>query len=289
LTVGGFYALIALGYTMVYGIVRLINFAHGDIYAFSAFIGLTVLSILGMTVQTSPLRAVGIAFGVSALLTGLLALLLFQVAYRKLLRASRLSILISALGASLAIEYGLRAGYGPGFLVYPLLFPRVGPALGPIQISWLQMILFGLSVLLMSGLYLLVYRTSLGRAMRALAINQDAARLMGINVDGVIAATFVLGAVLASAAGLMSGIYYTQINFLMGFLLGLKAFTAAVLGGIGNVLGAAVGGFLIGIIETLAAGYISSRWKDVVAFVILILVLVFRPRGILGERVVEKM
>ena len=288
LTVGAFYALIALGYTMVYGIIRLINFAHGDIYAVGAFLGLSLFGLLAVLHVGSPVLETLIALIVSMGATGLLGVLLYRVAYRPLLHA-RLSILISAIGASLTLEYGLFLIYSPSFLVYPHLFGRAGPSWGSIQVSWLQVLIFASSMVLMAALYLLVHRTKVGMAMRALAINQDAARLMGIDVDRVIALTFFLGSVLAAFAGVFTGLYYSQISFLMGFLLGLKAFTAAVLGGIGNIPGAVLGGFLLGVLESLAAGYFSSRWKDVFAFAILIIILVVRPRGLLGERVVERM
>ena len=288
LTVGAFYALIALGYTMVYGIIRLINFAHGDIYAVGAFLGLSLFGLLAVLHVGNPVLATLFALIVSMGATGLLGVLLYRAAYRPLLHA-RLSILISAIGASLTLEYGLFLIYSPSFLVYPHLFGRAGPSWGSIQVSWLQVLIFASSMVLMAALYLLVHRTKVGMAMRALAINQDAARLMGIDVDRVIALTFFLGSVLAAFAGVFTGLYYSQISFLMGFLLGLKAFTAAVLGGIGNIPGAVLGGFLLGVLESLAAGYFSSRWKDVFAFAILIIILVVRPRGLLGERVVERM
>jgi branched-chain amino acid transport system permease protein len=288
LTVGAFYALIALGYTMVYGIIRLINFAHGDIYAVGAFVGLSLYGLLAVLHIENPVLTTFLALVVSMGCTGLLGMLLYRVAYRPLLHA-RLSILISAIGASLTLEYGLFLIYSPSFLVYPHLFGRAGPSLGTVQISWLQAFIFVSSIVLMGSLYVLVHRTKIGMAMRALAINQDAARLMGIDVNRVIALTFFLGSTLAAFAGVLTGLYYSQISFLMGFLVGLKAFTAAVLGGIGNIPGAVLGGFLLGILEGLAAGYFSSRWKDVVAFGILIIILVVRPRGLLGERVVERM
>ena len=288
LTVGAFYALIALGYTMVYGIIRLINFAHGDIYAVGAFLGLSVFGLLAVLHVGNGVLATLLALIVSMGATGLLGVLLYRAAYRPLLHA-RLSILISAIGASLTLEYGLFLIYSPSFLVYPHLFGRAGPSWGSIQVSWLQVLIFVSSMVLMGALYLLVHRTKVGMAMRALAINQDAARLMGIDVDRVIALTFFLGSVLAAFAGVFTGLYYSQISFLMGFLLGLKAFTAAVLGGIGNIPGAVLGGFLLGVLESLAAGYFSSRWKDVFAFAILIIILVVRPRGLLGERVVVRM
>jgi branched-chain amino acid transport system permease protein len=288
LTVGAFYALIALGYTMVYGIIRLINFAHGDVYAVGAFLGLSTFGLLSVLGIQHPILTTILALIVSMGLTGLLGTILYRVAYRPLLHA-RLSILISAIGASLTLEYSLLLIYSPSFLVYPHLFGRAGPHFAGIDVTWLQVVIFLSSIVLMAALYTIVHRTKIGMAMRALAINQDAARLMGVNVNRVIGMTFFLGSALASFAGVLTGLYYSQISFLMGFLIGLKAFTAAVLGGIGNIPGAVVGGFLLGILESLAAGYYSSRWKDVVAFAILIIILVVRPRGLLGERVVERM
>ncbi len=288
LTVGAFYALIALGYTMVYGIIRLINFAHGDIYAVGAFLGLSTYGLLRLLHVDNPILTTLLGLVVSMGCTGLLGMLVYRVAYRPLLHA-RLSILISAIGASLTLEYGLFLIYSPSFLVYPHLFDSPGMALGDISVSGLQIIIFVSGLVLMTALYVVVHRTKIGMAMRALAINQDAARLMGIDVNRVIAVTFFLGSTLAAFDGVLTGLYYSQISFLMGFLIGLKAFTAAVLGGIGNIPGAVVGGFLLGVLEGLAAGYFSSRWKDVVAFGILIVILVVRPRGLLGERVVERM
>jgi branched-chain amino acid transport system permease protein len=288
LTVGAFYALIALGYTMVYGIIRLINFAHGDVYAVGAFLGFSTFGLLSVLRIQNPILTTVLALLVSMGATGLLGTVLYRAAYRPLLHA-RLSILISAIGASLTLEYGLLLIYSPSFLVYPHLFGRAGPSFAGVTVTWLQVVIFASSIVLMAALYFVVNRTKTGMAMRALAINQDAARLMGINVNRVISTTFFLGSTLASFAGVLTGLYYSQISFLMGFLIGLKAFTAAVLGGIGNIPGAVVGGFVLGILESLAAGYYSSRWKDVVAFAILIIILVVRPRGLLGERVVERM
>jgi branched-chain amino acid transport system permease protein len=272
----------------VYGIIRLINFAHGDVYAVGAFLGLSTFGLLSVLGIQHPILTTILALIVSMGLTGLLGTILYRVAYRPLLHA-RLSILISAIGASLTLEYSLLLIYSPSFLVYPHLFGRAGPHFAGIDVTWLQVVIFLSSIVLMAALYTIVHRTKIGMAMRALAINQDAARLMGVNVNRVIGMTFFLGSALASFAGVLTGLYYSQISFLMGFLIGLKAFTAAVLGGIGNIPGAVVGGFLLGILESLAAGYYSSRWKDVVAFAILIIILVVRPRGLLGERVVERM
>ncbi len=289
LTIGSFYALVALGYTMIYGIIRLINFAHGDLFMVGAFAGWFVVGIaagMHLPVAVQLLLALLIAM----LAVGLLAMGIERVAYQPLLKASRLSILITALGVSLALENGAMIAFGAGFDTFP---PNILPLSGfqflGAQVGDVQLAMFVLSVVLMVGLYLFVQYTPVGTAMRALSFDQDAARLMGINVEGVVLITFLLGGSLAAASGVMMGLYYTQINFMMGFLMGLRAFTAAVLGGISNIPGAMVGGLLIGVLQSLAAGYISSQWQDVIVFAVLILVLVFKPTGIFGERVVERM
>jgi branched-chain amino acid transport system permease protein len=288
LTIGAFYALVALGYTMVYGIIRLINFAHGDIFMAGAFIGWTVLvTLLGM--HWALAAALFAALAVALIGSGALGVLIDRVAYQPLLAAPRLSILITALGVSLALENGVLLLYGPGFLTYPHLLSTAGFAIGGVEISWAQTAMFVISLFLMFALHIFVHRTTIGTAMRALAVDQDAARLMGIDVERIIQLTFFIGSFLAAAAGVMEGLYYTQISFYMGFLLGLRAFTAAVLGGIGNIPGAMAGGLLIGLLEAFSAGYLSSRWTDVFVFLVLIGVLVVKPTGLFGERVVERM
>lgn len=287
LTIGAFLSLIALGYTMVYGIVRLINFAHGDLFMVGSFIGYTVLTAVAVR-HTLLVVLVVLALVAGMVGTGLLGVAIEKVAYQPLLKASRLSILISALGASLALEEGARIIFGAGFSSYPHVLPTAGFGLAGARITFVQVAMFVISVLLMVGLYLLVHRTAVGTAMRALAMDRDAARLMGIDVERVIVLTFFLGSVLAGAAGVMEGLYYTQINFIMGFLVGLRAFTAAVLGGIGNIPGAMVAGLLIGLLQSFSAGYFSARWTDALVFLVLILVLVVRPTGLFGERVVER-
>jgi branched-chain amino acid transport system permease protein len=288
LTIGAFYSLVALGYTMVYGIIRLINFAHGDVFMVGAFVGWTVLTWLAGT-DVPLAAALALALVVSLVFTGLLGVLIDRVAYQPLLNAPRLSILITALGVSLALENGVLLLYGPGFLTYPQLTTEAGFEVVGVQVTFAQIGIIAISFLLMLGLYLFIHRTYIGTAMRALAVDQDAARLMGINVERVIQITFFLGSFLAAAAGVMEGIYYTQISFYMGFLLGLRAFTAAVLGGIGNIPGAMAGGLMIGLLEAYAAGYISSQWTDVFVFLVLIGVLVVKPTGLFGERVVARM
>jgi branched-chain amino acid transport system permease protein len=288
LTTGSFYALIALGYTMVYGIVRLINFAHGDIFMVGAFLGWTVLSALAamhMPWGIALLLAVLLAMA----LTGGIGVVIERFAYQPLLSAPRVSILITALGVSLALENGVLLIYGPGFETYPHLVSTAGFVIGGAQISYVQIGIIFCSLALMAALYLFVHRTFMGTAMRALAVDRDAARLMGIDVERVIQTTFFVGSALAAVAGVMEGLYYTEINFFMGFIVGLRAFTAAVLGGIGNIPGAMAGGLIIGLLEAFSAGYVSSRWTDVIVFAVLIGTLVIKPTGLFGERVVERM
>ncbi|GAB0119960.1 branched-chain amino acid ABC transporter permease [Acidisoma sp. 7E03] len=288
LTTGSFYALIALGYTIVYGIVRLINFAHGDIFMVGAFVGWTLLSVLAASHLPWGI-GLFLAALLSMLITGGLGVVVERFAYQPLLAAPPLSILITALGVSLALENGVLLLFGAGFKTYPHLISMAGFSIAGAQISNIQVGIIILSFLLMGALYLFVHHTFIGTAMRALAVDRDAARLMGINVERVIQITFFLGSALAAAAGVMEGLYYTQISFFMGFLVGLRAFTAAVLGGIGNIPGAMVGGLIIGLLESFSAGYVSSRWTDVIVFLVLIGTLVVKPTGIFGERVVERM
>ncbi len=289
LTVGSFYALVALGYTIVYGIIRLINFAQGDLSMIGAFLGWTLLVSYG--VQYLPLfPALVIAFVVPMIGTALVNLAILEVAYKPLLNRSLLAILISALGMSLVLSNGAEWKWGPAIEAYPpSLLPSTGTFLGPVHVTYVQIALVLVSLLLMSGLVAFVQGTTLGTAMRALAVDHDAARLMGINVNQVIRLAFVLGAMLAAASGVMLGLYYVQIQFTLGFLLGLRAFTAAVLGGIGNIPGAMAGGMLIGLLESYTTGYISGKWEDVIVFGVLITVLIIKPTGLFGERVAVRM
>jgi len=296
LTTGSVYALVALGYTMVYGIIRLINFAHGDLYMVGAFVGFTLLDQIGSHLGSlNSFLLVPLAFIVPMATVGILGVVIERVAYRPLRRAPRLSPLITAIGVSLALETGALIIWGATFQVFPSILPSTVWDLSGVVISSTQVVIFVLTIALMAVLYLFVQRTMLGKAMRAIAIDQDTARLMGINVDSVISLTFFIGSMLGASAGIMAGIYYTSIDFNMGFIIGLKAFTAAVIGGIGNIPGAMLGGYVLGLLE---AGWLifgpylnipnSSSWRDVFVFAILILVLVFRPTGILGEHIVEK-
>lgn len=289
MTIGSFYALIALGYTLVYGIVRLINFPHGDLGAVGSFVGLTVLVAL-LAQGSFVIPAVAAAFVAAMVATPLLMVGVLKLVYRPMLkRKAMLGLMIVALGVSMAIENTLQLTFGAAPVAYPHVLSSAALPISGVRITYTQIVLFGASVLLMALLAWLVMGTKLGLAMRALAVDHDAARLMGINVDRTITLAFAIGATLAAASGVMIGLYYTQVNFLMGFTLGLKAFTAAVIGGIGNIPGAMVGGFLIGMLEALCAGYISGRWQDVVVFAALIFTLVVRPMGLFGERVAERM
>jgi branched-chain amino acid transport system permease protein len=289
LTVGSFYALVALGYTIVYGIIRLINFAQGDLSMIGAFLGWTVLVALG--VQHLPIYiALPAAFVIPMVGTAVVNLGILQFAYKPLLRRSLLAILITALGMSLLLQNAAQRIWGAAIEAYPPnLLPLTGFWIGPAHVTYVQVALVLASLLLMGLLFAFIQGTTLGTAMRALAVDHDAARLMGINVDNVIRIAFVLGAILAAASGVMIGIYYVQIQFTMGFLLGVRAFTAAVLGGIGNIPGAMAGGMMIGLLEAYTTGYISGTWEDVVVFGVLITVLIVKPTGLFGERVAERM
>jgi branched-chain amino acid transport system permease protein len=289
LTVGSFYALVALGYTIVYGIIRLINFAQGDLSMVGAFLGWTLLVSFGL--DRLPLYlALIIAFVVPMLGTAVVNLGILQFAYKPLLKRSLLAILITALGMSLLLQNTAELIWGPRIEAYPpSLLPSTGLFIGPVHVTYVQIALVFVSFLLMGGMFLFIQGTTVGTAMRALAVDHDAARLMGINVDGVIRLAFVLGAMLAAASGVMLGLYYVQIQFTLGFLLGLRAFTAAVIGGIGNIPGAMAGGLLIGLLESYSTGYLSGKWKDVIVFGVLITVLIVKPTGLFGERVAERM
>ncbi len=289
LAVGGIYALIALGYTMVYGVLKLINFAHGDLFTIGAYLGLTLLTSLGLADRLGPLGAVLLLAVMVMGLVAIIGAMLERIAYRPLRESPRLSAVVSALGASIFFQNAVMLIYGARFRVYPHdILPKIAVNIFGLQIPLIRILMLLTSVLLMVALYLFIQRTKIGTAIRAAAIDQGAARLMGIDVDKVIMIVFLIGPSLGGAAGLMVGLYYGQINFTMGWVYGLKAFTAAILGGIGNIPGAMVGGILLGVIEALGAAYISIAWKDAIAFCVLILILIVRPTGLLGERVAEK-
>ncbi|HWL87323.1 MAG TPA: branched-chain amino acid ABC transporter permease [Polyangiaceae bacterium] len=287
LTIGSFLALIALGYSMVYGVLRLINFAHGDVFMVGSFAGLGVLTALSMSGPWLAFAAFAAVFA-GALVSGVLGVGIMRAAYAPLLRAPKISLLIAAIGVSLALEETVKLLTRAGFRSYPDVLPDAMLFSGAVRVSYSQVALIGLSALLMVGLWAFVTRTVRGTAMRALAMDPDAARLMGIDAERLTMITFFIGSVLAGAAGVMYGMYYTQINFAVGFLVGLRAFTAAVLGGVGNLVGAAVAGLLIGLVQSFAAGYLSSRWADVIIFGVLIAALMVRPHGLFGERIAER-
>ncbi|MEV4008573.1 branched-chain amino acid ABC transporter permease [Actinomadura sp. NPDC049753] len=287
LTIGAFLALIALGYSMIYGVVRLINFAHGDVFMIGAFAGFGTLTALGASGGMA-LPAVLAAVVVGALTTGAIGTGIARAAYVPLLSSPRLALLIAAIGVSLALEEGVKVLTDARFKSYPHALDGGRILSGAVHVTWGQLVLVVLSVTLMAALWLFVTRTVTGTAMRALAMDRDAARLQGIDVERLILATFFIGSLLAGAAGVMYGLYYVQISFGMGFLIGLRAFTAAVLGGIGNLPGTMVAGVCIGLVQSFSAGYVSSRWTDVIIFGLLIAVLALRPTGLFGERVVER-
>jgi branched-chain amino acid transport system permease protein len=288
LAVGSIYALIALGYTMVYGVLRLINFAHGDLFTYGAYLGMTLLTSLLLQDR------LGLALGLLVLavmvmgLVAVVGVILERAAYRPLLASPRLSAVVSALGASIFLQNALMLIYGARYQVYPDVLPQTTVDLFGLPVPILRIAVVLVSVTMMALLYLFVQKTKVGTAIRAAAIDQGAARLMGIDVNRVVQLVFVIGPALGGAAGLLVGLYYGQISFTMGWTYGMKAFTAAILGGIGNIPGAMVGGLILGVVEALGAGYVSIAWKDAIAFVVLILILIVRPSGLLGERVAEK-
>ena len=290
LILGSFYALVALGYTMVYGIIKLLNFAHGDLYMLGAFIGFLVLSVLSPLLGDSWVGILG-SMVLSMIAVGLLGVLIQRIAYQPMLSAPRLSILITALAVSMILSNGVMAFTDGEYLAFRTDLGYEGIELGNVFITYTQMVLVGAAALLMSALYLFVHRTMYGKAMRAIAIDKDACRLMGIHVNRIIALTFFIGTSLAASAGIMAGAYYGSIHFFMGFVIGLKAFTAAVIGGIGSIPGAMLGGLLLGLLESFGTQipFIGTEWKDVFSFGILILLLVFKPTGILGRTEIERM
>ncbi|WP_243544333.1 branched-chain amino acid ABC transporter permease [Pseudodesulfovibrio tunisiensis] len=284
ITLGGVYALIALGYTMVYGIIQLINFAHGEFFAAGGYMG--VIFITWLAAQgVHPYVCMGLGLVLAMIYCALLAMAVEKLAYKPLRRASRLSVLLSALGMSIFLQNGLMLTQGVYDRPYPSELTQGGFEFGMITISYMQIVIVALTALLLVGLNLLVFRTRIGKAMRATAQDKTMSALVGINASRIISLTFAIGAGLAAAAGIMVGFYYGSVNYTMGFVPGIKAFAAAVLGGIGNITGAMIGGVIIGMVEIFAAGYLSSEYKDVFAFIILIAVLYFRPTGIMGENV----
>jgi branched-chain amino acid transport system permease protein len=296
LVLGSVYALVALGYTMVYGILQLINFAHGEVLMIGAMVGVTVVTygLAGSGIPGWLQLLIALAAAVPVCVT--VSLLMERLAYRPLRNAPRLSPLITAIGLSIVLQTLAMIIWSPSPRVFPDLLPTDPVHIGGAILGPKQLLILGVAATMMSGLLLLVHKTKLGRAMRATAENPRIAGLMGVNANFVIAATFAIGAALAAVAGLLGALNYNITHYSMGFIPGLKAFTAAVLGGIGNITGAMVGGLLLGVIEALGAGYIGdltggflgSHYQDIFAFAVLIIVLLFRPSGIMGERVADR-
>jgi branched-chain amino acid transport system permease protein len=286
LSLGSIYALIALGYTMVYGVLRLINFAHGDVYMVGAYVGY-YLSRRLQGEEPSIVSALLVMFG-SMIACALLGVLIERLAYRPVRREARLTLLITAIGVSLLIENVGQLVFGPTPRFFPSLAPRADFLLGGVRLTSEQITVIAVSVLLMVLLRFFILRTRTGKAMRAVSFSLDASRLMGISTDRIIAITFALGSALAAAAGVLIGMQIPKIDPLMGIIYGLKAFVAAVLGGIGSVPGAVLGGLLIGTSEVMVVGYLSSTYREAIAFGILILVLILRPQGLLGRVQKEK-
>lgn len=281
LSLGSIYALIALGYTMVYGIIKLINFAHGDVYMLGAFVAFYATTFFHLNFF--------VALVVAMVLCGVLGVVIERIAYKPLRHATRITALITAMGVSYVLEYTTQYFAGSEVKTFPTdLLDNTAFSFWGVRITMMQIYIFVITIVLMIILTYIVSKTKMGRAMRAVSVDEDAAKLMGINVDTTISFTFFLGSCLAGVAGVLVGVYYNSINPLMGMTPGLKAFIAAVFGGIGNIPGAMIGGLFIGIAETLVTAYGSSLYKDAIVYVILILVLILKPDGLLGKNVKEK-
>ena len=280
LILGSVYALLALGYTMVYGIIKLFNFAHGDIFLIGSFLGYYMIIILVSNFFLSLILAM--------IGTAILGVLIEFLAYRPLRNSTRIAALITAIGVSFLLEYGMIFFVGANTRSFPQVIKTVRFNLGPISISNIQLLILGISIFLMVTLQFIVQKTKMGKAMRAVSVDSDAAQLMGINVNRTISFTFALGSALAGAAGVLIALYYNSLEPLMGMTPGIKSFVAAVLGGIGIIPGAALGGFVIGLLETFATALGLSDFRDAIVYAILIVILLIRPAGILGKNVKEK-
>ncbi|XOB61390.1 branched-chain amino acid ABC transporter permease [Campylobacterota bacterium DY0563] len=288
LTIGSLYALVALGYTMVYGVMKLINFAHGDLVAFSAYVGLTIFTQFFGSSASSFINII-IIFLLTAIIVAFVGVLLERLAYRPLRTAPRLSAVVSALGAALVIQNGIMLIWGPNMLIFPAdLLPNTTWNIGGVIITFTQVCILILSAVLMIALFFFINKTKMGTAIRATAIDQDAAKLMGINVNKVVMIIFIIGSMLGAIGGLFIGLYYRALTFDMGWLYGLNAFIAAIIGGIGSIPGAMLGGLLLGLFNALIAGYISTEWAETFTFILLIIILIVRPTGLLGEKTAEK-
>lgn len=280
ISLGSIYALIALGYTMIYGIIKLINFAHGDIYMLGAYAGFFSATVLGLSFIPSLILAM--------IISAIAGIIIERFAYRPLRKAPRIAVLITAIGVSLFLEYGMILLVSAQPRTFPAIFSGEIYHFAGLVVNSQQILILVVALILMVSLTYIVKNTKAGKAMRAVSFDADAARLMGIDVDKVISYTFAMGSALAAAAGVLVGVYYNSIDPLMGMMPGLKAFVAAVLGGIGIIPGAVLGGVIMGIVESMVSGFFSSTYRDAAAFGILILILLFRPSGILGKNTREK-
>ena len=280
LSLGSIYALIALGYSMVYGIILLLNFAHGDVIMVGAYMSWFVMNQLGL----GPVTAVC----ATIITCTLLGVVIEKIAYTPLRNAPRISLLITAIGVSFFLEYSMILLVSPQPRTFPAVFGATVYHLGPLVANSQQLVILLSAIILMAVLTYIVNKTKAGKAMRAVSYDADAARLMGINIDRVISTTFALGSALAAAGGVLVGVYYNSIDPLMGMMPGLKAFVAAVLGGIGIIPGAMIGGIILGVVEAMVSGFISSTFRDAAAFGILIIILLYKPSGLLGKNVREK-
>lgn len=280
LSLGSIYALIALGYTMVYGIIKLINFAHGDVMMVGAYSGWFAITVLHLPFLP--------ALIFSMVSCALLGVLIERIAYKPLRNASRIAALITAIGVSLFLEYGGMIVVTAQVRTYPPVFPETMYIIGGVYFKYGDIVMLVTSVVLMALLHFTVQYTKVGKAMRAVSFDKEAALLMGINTNNIISFTFAIGSALAAAAGVLMGVYFNTIDPLMGIIPGLKAFVAAVLGGIGIIPGAMVGGLMLGLVESIVSGLGASTWRDAVAFLILILVLIIKPSGLFGKNVREK-
>lgn len=290
LLMGSFYGLVAIGYSMVYGIIKLLNFAHADIYMSGAFVGLVALGFINAGVGNTWLGII-IALLISMVLVGLLGVVIQRVAYRPMLKAPRLSILITALAVSMLLYNSVMLMTHGRYIPFKTGLTHESFYIGALRMTETRMVLLVAAFTLMLVLHLFITRTMYGKAMRAIALDRDTCQLMGINVYKIIAITFFVGSSLAAAAGIMAGVYYGMVHFFMGFIIGLKAFTAAVIGGIGIIPGAMLGGLLLGLLEAFATQipFIGTAWRDVFSFVFLILFLIFKPNGLLGRIESERM
>jgi branched-chain amino acid transport system permease protein len=314
ITLGGLYALVALGYTLVYGILLMINFAHSELFMLGGYVGLGVLKLLSdpavakatglgflvpiqsffMSGTFGFVMLLAVTFAVAAIVVGILGMFIERFAYRPLRHAPRLAPLISAIGVSIFLQNAVLLWIDSKQLPYTradgtaFVTAQTAFSIGGVNISTMQIFIIATSLILLLLLDTFVSKTRIGRAMRATSQDREAAGLMGVNINSVIALAFFIGPALGAIAGVFNGMYYGSVKFNMGFIPGIKSFTAAVIGGIGNLRGAMLGGFLLGIVESLASGFLSNAYRDVVAFVVLILVLIFRPGGLLGEAVAEK-